>query len=53
MNPTVCQNPDHPKFDDGFIHLCLLCHWRTDEAFAIYSRAVLNRAKTGTLVQAQ
>lgn len=36
-----CDNHRHPKFAAGMIDLCLVCHFRTDEAFAMWSQILL------------
>jgi hypothetical protein len=42
---SECTNPAHPKFNAGALDLCLLCHYGTDRAFAVYSQTLLARIK--------
>lgn len=37
----------HPVHDDGLIRFCMVCHFRTDYTFAMYSIQLLARIKAG------
>ncbi len=47
----LCRKLDHPIVDCGAIELCLVCHYRTDRAFAVYSQRLLNRIRVKAALQ--
>jgi len=45
INIETCKDKQHWIYDDGIIQFCMLDHFRTDHAFAIYSKKLIESIK--------